>query len=371
MRALVAEAMDEGALGVTTALMYVPDTFARTSDLVALAEVAAAHGGVFTAHIRDEGSHLEEAVDEMIAIARQARIPVEIYHFKQAGKDNWGKLDALVARIDAARQQGLAITADMYTYPAAATGLDASMPRWVQEGGLARWRERLRDPATRARVAREMDTADPGWDNAFAHAGAAGILLIDFKSAALRPLIGKTLAEVAAARGTSPEETAMDLVIEDDSRVGAVYFLMSEDNVKRQLAIPWMSFGSDEASMTAGGVFLRTSAHPRAYGNFARLLGRYVRDEHALSLAEAVRRLTSLPATNLGLAHRGALVPGDVADVVVFDPRTIADHATFAAPHQYATGVSYVLVNGVLVIERGEHTGATPGRIVRGRGWKH
>jgi N-acyl-D-aspartate/D-glutamate deacylase len=369
MRALVAEAMNEGALGVTTALMYEPDTFATTPELIALAREAAAHGGVFTAHVRDEGNHEDQAIDEMIAIAREAKVPVEIFHFKQSGKANWGQLDALVAKIEAARAAGLAITADMYTYPAAETGLDASMPRWVQEGGLEKWRERLKDPAIRARVAKEMDQADPGWDNAFDHAGPAGIKLVDFKSAALRPLIGKTLAEVAAMRGTTPEETAMDLVIEDDSRVGCVYFLMSEDNVRREIAISWMSFGSDEASMATEGVFLHTSAHPRAYGNFARLLGKYVRDEQVIGLAEAVRRLTSLPAANLHLDRRGALAPGFAADVVVFDPATIADHATFDQPHQYATGVAYVLVNGVLVIDHGEHTGATPGRIVRGPGY--
>ncbi len=368
MRALVAHAMDEGALGVTTALMYEPDTFARTSDLIELAKVSAAHGGVFTAHIRDEGDHLDEAVDEMIAVAREAHIAVEIYHFKQAGRANWHKLDEIVARIDAARAAGLAITADMYTYTAASTGLDAAMPRWVQEGGLEAWRARLRDPAVRARVAREMAIEDPGWDNAYAHAGAGGILLVDFKSQALRPLIGKTLAEVAAARGRSPEDTAMDLVIEDDSRVGCVYAMMSEDNVRRELAIPWMSFGSDAASMAPEGVFVKTSTHPRAYGNFARLLGRYVRDQHVLSLAEAVRRLTSLPAHNLGLDHRGSLAVGNIADAVVFDPVTIGDPASFERPHQYATGVAYVLVNGTLVIDRGAHTGAVPGRIVRGRG---
>jgi len=370
MRGFVAQAMDEGALGVTTALMYEPDTFATTHDLVELAKEAAAHHGVFTAHIRDEGNHVGEAIDEMIAIAREAAIPVEIFHFKQSGKNNWSKLPDMIAKIEAARAQGLAITADMYTYPAAETGLDASMPRWVQEGGLEAWRERLRDPEIRAKVAAEMDQLDPGWDNAFAHAGPAGIKIVDFKSQALRPLIGKTLAEIAAMRHKTPEETAMDLVIEDDSRVGCVYFLMSEDNVAKEVAIPWMSFGSDEASMSTEGVFLHTSAHPRAYGNFARLLGRYVREQKVITLEEAVRRLTSLPATNLHLDKRGALAPGYAADVVVFDPATITDHATFDVPHQYATGVSYVLVNGTLVIDHGEHTGAHPGRIVRGPSYK-
>ncbi len=370
MRGFVAEAMDEGALGVTTALMYEPDTFARTSDLVELAKVAAAHGGVFTAHVRDEGDHLDEAVDEMITIAREAKIPVEIYHFKQAGKVNWPKLDEVVARIDEARAAGLHITADIYTYTAAATGLDGAMPRWVQEGGLEAWRQRLRDPATRAKVKAEMDEEDPGWDNAFAHSGPDGMLLVDFKRDTLRPLIGKTLAQVAKDRGESPEDAAMDLVIEDDSRVGVVYTMMSEDNVAREIRIPWVSFGSDEASMAPEEPFIETGAHPRAYGNFARLLGRYVRDQHVISLEDAVRRLTSLPCTNLGLTDRGRLAPGFIADVAVFDAKTIADHATFEKPHQYATGMQYVLVNGVVVIDHGEHTGATPGRIVRGRGWK-
>jgi N-acyl-D-amino-acid deacylase len=370
MRALVAQAMDEGALGVTTALQYPPDAFATTTELVELAKVAAAHGGVFAAHMRNEGDALDASIDEMIAIARQANVAVEIYHFKQAGRANWTKLAGAVARIDAARADGVAIGADMYAYTAAATSLGASLPPREQEGDYDALRARLTDPAARARIAREIDAADPSWDNNFAHAGPDGILLVDFKTEALRPLIGKTLAAVAAARGKTPEDTLMDLIAEDGSLVGAVYFMMDEANVAREIAIPWMTFCSDTPAMSTEGVFVKTSVHPRAFGNFARLLGRYVRDQHVISLAEAVRRLTSLPAQRLGLTDRGEISPGHVADVVVFDPRTIADHATYEAPHQYATGVAYVLVNGVVVIERGEHTGARPGRVVRGRGYR-
>jgi N-acyl-D-amino-acid deacylase len=370
MRALVAQAMDEGALGVTTALQYPPDAFADTADLVALAEVAAAHGGIFAAHMRNEGDALDASIDEMIAIARQAKVTVEIYHFKQAGRANWSKLAGAVARIDAARADGVHIGADMYTYTAASTSLGASLPPREQEGDYGALRARLTDPASRARIAQEIDAADPSWDNNFAHAGPDGILLVDFKTDALRPLIGKTLAEVAAARGKPAEDTLMDLIAEDGSLVGAVYFMMDEANVANEIAIPWMDFCSDAPSMAPEGVFVKTSVHPRAYGNFARLLGRYVRDQHVISLAEAVRRLTSLPAHTLGLVDRGELSPGHVADVVVFDPQTIADHATFEQPHQFSTGVAYVLVNGVVVIDRGEHTGAKPGRVVRGRGYR-
>jgi N-acyl-D-amino-acid deacylase len=367
---LVDAAMTEGALGVTTALQYPPDAFADTADLVALAHAAASRGGSFAAHMRNEGDDLDAAIDEMIAIAKQANVPVEIYHFKQAGRANWGKLAGAVGRIDAARAAGLQITADMYTYIAAATSLGASLPPKEQQGEFDDLSKRLSDPAARERIAREMNTADTSWDNAYAHAGADGILLVDFKSDALRPLTGKTLAAVARDRGKPPEDTLMDLIVEDRSMIGAVYFMMDEANVAREMAIPWMSFCSDAASMAPEGAFIKTSAHPRAYGNFARLLGRYVRDQHVLSLEEAVRRLTSLPAHNLHLAGRGQLAPGYAGDVVVFDPQTIADHATFERPHQYSTGMAYVLVNGVLVIDHNEHTDARPGRVVRGPGYR-
>ncbi len=366
MRALVRSAMEEGALGVGSSLIYAPAFYADTDELIALAKVAAEYGGMYISHIRSEGNRLLEAVDELITIAREANIPAEIYHLKAAGQENWAKLGDVFARVEAARAEGLRITADMYTYTAGATGLDAAMPPWVQEGGHEAWVERLKDPAIRARVKREMNDPAGDWDNTWLSAGSPeNILLVDFRNDSLRHLTGKTLAEVAAMRGTPPEETAMDLVIEDDSRVGTVYFIMSEENVKKKIAQPWVSFCSDAESLAPEGVFLESNPHPRAYGTFARLLGKYARDEQVISMEEAVRRLTSLPASNLGIERRGALQPGHFADVVVFDPDAINDHATFAQPHQYATGVVHVFVNGTQVLAGGEHTGATPGRVVR------
>jgi N-acyl-D-amino-acid deacylase len=371
MRALVRAAMEEGALGVGSSLIYAPAFYAKTDELIALCEEAATYGGMYISHIRSEGNALLEAVDELIRIAREAKLPAEIYHLKAAGEQNWPKMDQVIARIEAARAQGLQITADMYTCPAGATGLDAAMPPWVQEGGLREWIRRLKDPAIRARVRREMSTPTNAWESLYLAAGSAErVLLVAFKQDALKPLTGKTLAEVAKMRGQSPEETAMDLVIEDDSRVGTVYFLMSEDNIRKQLKLPWVSLDSDAESLAPEGVFLKSNPHPRAYGNFARLLGRYVRDEKLMPLEEGIRRLTSLPATNMKLDRRGALKPGHYADVVVFDPKTIQDHATFDKPHQYSTGVAHVFVNGVQVLKAGEHTGATPGRFVRGPGFK-
>jgi len=321
--------------------------------------------------LRSEGNRLLEAVDELIGIARAARVPAEIYHLKAAGEGNWSKLPAVIDRIEAARAEGLEITADMYAYTAGATGLDAAMPPWVQEGGHEAWVARLSDPALRERVVDEIRTPTDEWENLYLAAGSADkVLLIGFKNPALKPLTGKTLAEVAAMRGTSPEDTMIDLVIEDDSRVTTAYFLMSEDNLRRKIAQPWVSFGSDEQSLAPEGVFLESNPHPRAYGNFARLLGRYVREQQVIPLEEAIRRLTSLPARNLRLDARGALEPGRFADIVVFDADAVADHATYAEPHRYATGVRHVLVNGVRVLADGEHTGATPGRVVRGPGYE-
>ena len=371
MRALVRQAMEEGALGVGSSLIYAPACYAGTDELVALCEVAAEYGGRYITHMRSEGNRLLESVDEVLEIAERAGIGAEIYHLKAAGEANWPKLDAVIDKVEAARSRGLDITANMYTYTAGATGLDAAMPPWVQEGGHDRWLERLRDPAVRERVAREMREATDEWENLLLAAGSPDrVLLVGFKNDALKPLTGKTLAEVAKLRGVSPEEAAIDLVIEDDSRVGTIYFLMSEENIERQIALPWVSFGSDAGSPAPEGVFLKSNPHPRAYGNFARLLGHYSRDRAVIPLAEAIRRLTSLPADNLGLEGRGRLVAGAYADVVVFDPLTIEDHATFAKPHQLATGVEHVFVNGVQVLEAGEHTGATPGQVVRGPGWK-
>lgn len=369
MKALVAQAMDDGALGVASALIYAPGFFASTDELIELCRPAAERGGIYVSHMRSEGNALLPAVDELIRISRGARIPAEIFHLKAAGEANWGKMDEVLARVEAARARGDKITANMYTYPAGATGLDASMPPWVQEGGLEAWRQRLSDPKVRERVRREMKTPTTTWENLYLAAGSTDrILLVGFKNPALKPYTGKTLTAVAASRGTSPEDTMMDLVIEDDSRVGTVYFLMSEDNIRKQVAVPWVSFGSDEEASAPEGVFTKWQQHPRAYGNFARLFAKYVRDERLLSVSEAVRKLTSLPAENLRLEKRGRLALGYYADVAVFDPAKVQDHATFDAPRQYATGMIHVFVNGVRVLADGEHTGATPGRVVRGAG---
>jgi len=371
MCALVDHAMREGALGVASALIYAPATFADTDELVALCEVAGRHGGMYISHLRSEGDRLLEAVDELIEIGRRARCAAEIYHLKQAGARNWSKLDAVIGRVEAARAEGVRVTADMYPYTAGATGLDASLPPWVQEGGHERFTARLRDPSLRARLVEEMRRPGEGWENLLLLAGTPeGVLLSSFKNEALKRYTGGTLASVARGRRTTPEETVMDLIVEDDSRVGATYFLMSEDNVRRQVALPWMSFASDSASVAPEGVFLRSHPHPRAYGTFARVLGRYVRDEGAAPLEDVIRRLTSFPCETLGISSRGRLAPGNHADVVVFDPMTIQDQATYPAPHRFATGVHHVLVNGVPVIRDGEHTGATPGQVVRGPGWR-
>ncbi|HEY5060817.1 MAG TPA: amidohydrolase family protein, partial [Gemmatimonadaceae bacterium] len=370
MQSLVRQAMEEGALGVASALIYAPGFYAKTPELIALASAAAPAGGIYISHMRSEGARLLEATDELLTIAREAHIRAEIYHLKAAGQPNWGKIDAVIAKVDSARRAGAAITADMYTYTAGATGLDASMPPWVQEGGYAAWANRLRDPAIRARVKREMDTPTGEWENLFLGTGSPDrILLVGFKADSLKQYTGKTLAEVAKLRGTSPEETAMDMVIKDGSRVSTVYFLMSEQNVRKEVVLPWVSFGSDEGAYTASGVFLLSNAHPRAYGNFARFLGTYVRDERLVPLEAAIHRLSALPAENLRLHDRGHLAPGYFADVVIFDPATIRATATFEHPAQYATGVRDVFVNGVAVLWGGEPTGATPGRVVRGPGW--
>lgn len=370
MRALVVQAMEDGAMGVGTSLIYASGNYAETDELVALTTEAGRCGGMYISHMRSEGNRLLEAIDELIEISRRSGAPAEIYHLKATGRANWGKLEQAIARIEAARAQGLRITADMYTYPAGSTGLDAAMPVWVQAGGVEKWIERLKDPATRAKVKAEMLADSTSWENLMRHAGADGTLLVGFKNPKLKPLTGKTLAQVAKERGVSPQDAAIDLVIEDGSRVQVVYFLMSEENVARQTALPWISFGSDAEAQAPEGVFLLSSTHPRAYGNFARLLAKYVREEKRLSLPEAVRKLSGQPARNLGLRERGLLRPGYFADVVVFDPAEIQDHATFEKPHQLATGVSHVVVNGQLALADGEATKARPGRVVRGRGWK-
>jgi len=365
MRMVVRHAMEEGAFGVASALIYAPGAYAATDELVELCKAAAPYGGMYISHMRSEGNRLLEAVDELIAIARDAHVPAEIYHLKAAGEKNWTKMDDVIRRVETARASGVRITADMYTYTAGATGLDAAMPTWVQEGGLEAWRKRLQDPATRARVIQEMRTPSDQWENLLMLTGSTDrVLLVGFRSDRLKPLTGKTLGEVARMRGVSPEDAAIDLVIEDDSRIETIYFLMSDDNIRKQIRQPWVSFGSDAGAPAAEGVFLKSHAHPRAYGNFANLLGKYVRQEHVISLPEAIRRMTSLVAGNLSIANRGLLKAGYYADVTIFDPQTIAARATYENPHQYAVGVAHVFVNGVQVLRDGEHTGAKPGRVV-------
>ncbi len=369
MQELVRVAMREGALGVGSSLIYAPAGFADTAELIALVSAAAEFGGAYISHLRSEGNRLEEAVQELIKIASITGAPAEIYHLKAAGKSNWHKLQNVFSLIESARAAGLRISADMYSYTAGATGLDATMPTWVQEGGHDAWVERLRDPQVRARVVLEMRDPDVDWENFYVQAGPEGIVLLGFHNPELRGLIGKTLLEVAEERGTDPAETAIDLVIEDDSRVDSAFFLMSEYNVRSKAAQPWVSFGSDASTPATQGVFLRSNVHPRAYGNFARVLGKYVREERTMSLTEAVRRMTSLPAFNTGIRERGQLSEGYYADIVIFDPATVGDVATFSEPHQYSTGVLHVFVNGEQVLANGEHTGALPGKVVRGPGW--
>jgi N-acyl-D-amino-acid deacylase len=368
MRALVREAMNEGAMGVGSSLIYAPANFAETPELVALATEAGRCGGMYISHIRDEGPRLLESIDELIAISEKSGAPAEIYHFKQSGRANWHKIDAAIARVEAARARGLKITADMYNYPASSTGFDAAFPLWIQDGGIERWVERLKNPKQRARAFAEMRRPEASENTKLVVEEPEKVLLVGLKTERLKPLTGRSLAEVAKERGKSPEETAADLIVEDGTRIQVVYFGMSEENVARAVTLPWMSFGSDAGAQAPEGVFLKSSTHPRAYGNFARLLGKYVRDEKRVALPEAIRRLTSLPASNLKITDRGALRPGYFADVAIFDPATIEDKATFAKPQQYAVGMRHVLVNGVPVLKDGEHTGATPGRFVRGPG---
>jgi len=372
MRGLVRQAMEEGALGIGSSLIYAPAFYSTTQELIELCKVASEYGGMYITHMRSEGNKLLEGVDEVLEIAHEAKIPAEIYHLKASGKSNWPKMDQVIAKIDSARDAGLMITTDMYTYIAGATGLNAAMPPWVQEGGYQAWADRLADPLVRTKVISEMKMDAMDWENLYFSAGSPEkVLLVGFRNEALKKYTGKTLAQVAKELGKSPEETAIDLVIEDGSRVGAVYFLMDEANVKKQIALPYMSFGSDEEAPATEGVFLKSNPHPRAYGNFSRLLGKYVRDEKIIPLTEAIRKLTSLPASNLKIKRRGLLKEGYYADIVIFDPTAIQDHATFDEPHQYTTGVTHVFVNGIHVLKDGEHTGATPGRFVRGPGYKN
>ena len=369
MKAQVEQAMRDGAFGLTSALIYAPGTFAETEELIELAKIAGSYGGIYTAHIRSEGNQFIEAIDETLRIGREGKLPVKIHHLKAGGQPNWFKMDIAIEKIETLRKEGIPVTADMYTYVAGATGLDASMPTWVQAGGYDKWAKRLKDPEIRARVKAEMATNAQDWENLGYFAGPEGMMFIGFKNDDLKKYMGKTLAEVAADRGQDPLDTIIDLVIEDGSRVGTVYFLMSEENLKKQIRQPWVMFGSDAYAPAAEGKELEGAVHPRTYGNVARLLGKYVRDEQVIPMEEAIRRLTLLPAQTLSVFERGRLAPGFFADITIFDPENIRDHATFEDPHHYSTGVKHVLVNGVPVVTDGEHTGATPGRAVRGPGW--
>jgi N-acyl-D-amino-acid deacylase len=369
MRQLVRKEMEAGALGIGTSLIYPPAFYAKTEELIELCKVAAKYQGKYISHMRSEGNQLFEALDELLRISREANIPAELYHIKAAGKKNWVKEDELLARIERARKEGVNVRANMYTYTAAGTGLDACLPPWTEDGGFPALLGRLRDPTMRPIIKAEAQVDSDKWENLYVAAGGPEkILLVGFKSEKLKPLTGKTLAEVAKMRGKDPIDTIMDLISEDESRIATVYSVMSEENVRKELRKPWISFGSDEASQAPKPPFTKSNPHPRAYGNFARVLGRYVRDQKVLSMSDAIHRLSGLPATNLGLDHRGFLKEGMFADVVVFNPATITDHATFDKPHQYATGVKHVFVNGVQVIKDGEHTGAKPGRALWGPG---
>jgi N-acyl-D-amino-acid deacylase len=372
MKLLVGQAMEQGALGVTNALIYPPDFFAKTDELIALSSVAARYGGCYSSHMRSEGNKLLEAVEELITISKEANIPAEIFHLKAAGKNNWDKMDSVIRRVERARKEGQQISADMYTYIAGATGMTSAFPPSLQDGGFGKLWQRLQEPVIRARMQQAMNTDATDWENLYYGAGGAEhVLLLGFKQDSLKKYTGMTLAEVAKLRNKSPEETAMDLIVQDSTRVGVAYFLMSEENVKKQVPVSWVSFGSDEASYTPEGVFLKSNAHPRAYGNFARVIGKYSRDEKVLSLAEAIRKLSRLPASNLKLKNRGELRTGNYADIVIFDPARVKDNATFEKPHQYADGMIHVFVNGKQVLKNGEHTGATPGKFVKGPGYKN
>jgi len=372
MKLLVDKAMEEGAMGVSTSLIYPPGFFAKTDELVALCKEAAKYHGMYISHMRSEGNKLTEALDELLTIAKQANIPAEIFHLKAAGKDNWPKMDTVIKRVEEAQKQGLHITADMYTYLAGATGLTSAFPPTLQDGGFGKLWQRLHDPAIRKEMAKAMNTSSKDWENLYYAAGSPDkVLLLGFKQDSLKKFTGKTLAEAAKIRGKSPEETAMDLIVQDSTRIGVAYFLMSEDNVKKQVALPWVSFGSDEGSYANDDTaILKSSAHPRAYGNFVRVLGHYSRDEKVLSLQQAIYKLAKLPVTNLKVQKRGELKVGNYADVVVFNPATITDHATYDKPHQYATGMMDVFVNGTQVLKNGEHTGAKPGKFIKGPGYK-
>lgn len=369
MKALVKQAMEEGALGVGTSLIYPPAFFAKTNELIELCKAAAPYGGGYISHMRSEGNKLNEAVEELITIAKEAGVHGEIYHLKAAGITNWGKMDSVIRRVERARKEGIDIGANMYTYTAGATGMTAAFPPSLQDGGFGKLWKRLQDPAIRAQMKKAMKTNATGWENLYYGAGSADkVLLLGFRRDSLFKYSGKSLAEVARIRNTTPEDAAIDLIIQDSSRVEVAYFLMSEENVKKQIALPWVSFGSDAGSMATEGNFLKQSAHPRSYGNFTRVIGHYSRDEKILTLEKAIQKLAKVAATHLHIRKRGELKTGYFADILVFDPAKVEDHATYEKPHQYATGMIHVFVNGTQVLKDGEHTNAKPGRFVKGAG---
>ena len=371
MRQLTHQAMQEGALGVSSALIYPPGSYADTSELIELAKIAAEYDGIYISHLRSEGNAFLEGVDELLTIAREANVRAEIYHLKAMGQANWYKMDQVIEKVEKARAEGLPITADMYTYTAGGTGLGATMPQWVQEGGHEAWVKRLKDPQIRTRLHEEMTTPSDEWENVYLMAGSPeNMILVNFITEALKPLTGKTLAEVAEMRGTDPIDTIMDLVIEDNYNCGVVYFMMSEENISKQIKLPWVCIGSDAPSQAPEGDFLKSSVHPRAYGTFARYLGKYVRDQQLIPLEEAIRKITSFPAENLRLKQRGRLQTGYYADIAVFDPAKVIDKADYQNPQQYAEGMVHVFVNGTQVLKDGEHTGARPGKFVRGPGYQ-
>ena len=371
MQMLVRQAMEEGAIGLSTALIYPPGSYAQTDELIALNKVVAEYDGLYISHLRSEGDSIEAGLEEFLTTLRESGARGEIYHLKLAGADNWHKLEHVIEQVETANQEGLSVTADMYNYEAGGTGLNSVIPPWYHDGGEEALRERLRDHSLRPQIIREMNEPSDQWENLFRAVSTPDrILLSQFKNPDLKHLTGMSLAAVAARRGTSPEETAMDLLIEDESRIGTIYFMMDEENMRRQIQLPWVSFCSDSGSLAPEGVFLKSKCHPRAYGSFARLLGQYVRDEGIIPLAEAIRRLTSFPAHNLRIQGRGWLRPGYFADVVIFDPAEVAARATYLEPHQYAAGIVHVIVNGTQVLKDGEHLGTLPGRVVRGPGWR-
>ncbi len=369
MKSLLHQAMREGAMGMSAALIYPPATYQTTEELIELCHVVAEYDGMYITHLRSEGEQFIAALDELIQVMRATGVTGEIYHLKASGKSNWHKMDEAIKKIEAARAEGLPLTADMYTYPYSGTGLASCIPAWAHDGGFQRMIERLKDPHLRERIKTEMSLPSDQWENMFYENGADGILLAGFAKQELRQYQGMTLRQVMTERGTSAADTVIDLLIEDNSRIFTLYFSMSEDNLRQQMKLPWVSFCSDAGSIATEGAFLSYHPHPRAYGSFARVLGKYVRDEGAITLSEAIRRLSGFPADNLKLKHRGYLKPGNFADLAIFAPEHIQDHSVPGNPHQYSEGMVHVFVNGVQVLRDGKHTGDLPGRVLRGPGW--